>query len=148
MRRLLRSPTSGTYPPWLTWGTSCPVRSLQSLRKAGGLCPCQRLAHRTFGTVVLLPARPIYRGTPKHSSFVSVHQVPALGTSLAVSWYPREQLYYISLLYHTLASLAGYIPLGSTSFRVKRRARFIAATADLSARSPKSPARIEIPPDG
>ena len=22
---LLRSPTNGTYPPWLTWDTSCPV---------------------------------------------------------------------------------------------------------------------------
>ena len=27
---LLRSPNGGTYPPWLTWGTSCPVCSLQS----------------------------------------------------------------------------------------------------------------------
>ncbi len=41
---LLRSPTCGTYPQGLTWATSWPVRSLQSLRKAGGLCPCQRLA--------------------------------------------------------------------------------------------------------
>src|SRR5713101_6950057 len=52
---LLRSPTCGTYPQGLTWATSWPLRSLQSLRKACGLCPCQRLAHRTFGTLVLLP---------------------------------------------------------------------------------------------
>ena len=68
---LLRSPTCGTYPPWLTWATSWPVRSLQSQRKAGGLCPSQRLAHRTLGSLVLLP-KGAYLGTGKHYWVVSV----------------------------------------------------------------------------
>ncbi len=68
---LLRSPTCGTYPPGLTWATSWPVRSLQSQRKAGGHCPSQRLAHRTLGSLVLLPKR-AYLGTGKHYSVVSV----------------------------------------------------------------------------
>ncbi len=47
-KRLLRSPTCGTYPQGLTWATSWPIRSLQSLRKADGHCPLQRLAHETI----------------------------------------------------------------------------------------------------
>jgi len=39
MQGLLRSPTSGTYPPWLTWGTSCPVCSLQSQEWLMGSIP-------------------------------------------------------------------------------------------------------------
>ena len=35
---LLRSPTCGTYPQGLTWGTSCPVRSVCNLgRKLVGI---------------------------------------------------------------------------------------------------------------
>jgi len=49
-----------------------------------------------FGSLVLLP-KGAYLGTGKHYWVVSVHRVPALGTSLAVSRYPREHSYYSTL---------------------------------------------------
>ena len=42
------------------------------------LCPSHRLAHKTFGTLVLLPTGTIYRGTPKHYSVVSVLRTRAV----------------------------------------------------------------------
>ena len=66
---------------------------------AGGLCLLHRLAHRTIGSLVLLP-KGAYLGTGKHYWVVSVHRVPALGLASYGLTAPKRTVVVYHLAIH------------------------------------------------
>src|SRR5713101_7244126 len=98
MQGLLRSPTSGTYPPWLTWGTSCPGVRCSLFGRLVGSVRFNDWYTKHWRVTAFTRGNDLPRNAQTVFGCQCAYRVPAPSDSrLTVSWLPTEHLYYSNL---------------------------------------------------